>query len=292
MSNALSWTPTVGVGYLTLIMGIRSVLGPNLNDCQQRWEIRIERARALQENQHAFAVALGWYSALLKVQREVALASRSVFNAGVPLRKQIDLSFACSKIPSILALAEKQGSGLLRERATTLRAESEVGWVRRFESALGLDKSGRGDVDGFFFRACLQPIAENLQSQMSPNQNYSGNICPACAGLPQLAVLRPEGEGASRYLLCSFCLREWLFRRIVCPFCREEDKEKLPRYSAEQCDYVQVEACDSCLQYLKAVNTTVDGHAVPLIDEAAMAVLDVWAVDHGYKKMVPNLVGF
>jgi formate dehydrogenase maturation protein FdhE len=273
-------------------MGIRSALGPNLNDCQQRWGIRIERARALQENQRAFAVALGWYHALLKVQREVALASRSVFNGSVSLRKQIDLSFACSKISSILAVAEKQGSDLLRERATSLQAESEIVWVRRFESVLALDKSGQSDVDDFFFRACLQPIAENLQSQMPPDQNYSKDICPACAGLPQLVALRPEGEGANRYLLCSLCLREWLFRRIVCPFCGEEDKEKLPRYSAEQCDYVHVEACDSCGQYLKAVNMTVDGNAVPLIDEAAMAVLDVWAADHGYKKLVPNLAGF
>jgi FdhE protein len=164
--------------------------------------------------------------------------------------------------------------------------------MRLFESAIGLDKAGQNDVDEFFARACLQPIAENLQSQMPPDRNDSKSVCPACGGLPQLGVLRPEGEGASRYLLCSFCLREWLFRRIVCPFCGEEDKEKLPRYSAGQCDYVHVEACDNCLEYLKAVDMTVNGHAVPLIDEAAMAVLDVWAVEHGYKKAVPNLVGF
>lgn len=37
---------------------------------------------------------------------------------------------------------------------------------------------------------------------------------------------------------------------------------------------------------------TVDGLAVPLVDEAAFSVLDVWAGDRGYKKIVPNLLGF
>lgn len=259
---------------------------------EERWVTRIERARVLQGKQHNFAAALRLYEAILRFQREVALASNSVFNAEVPLRMQIDLSFACSKLPSALAVARAHGPDVLRERATRLQAKSEVAWIRLFESAIILGKASQSDVDDFFVRACLQPIAENLQSQLPPDRNDSKSICPACGGLPQAAVLRPEGEGASRYLLCSFCLREWLFRRIVCPFCGEDDKEKLPRYSAEQCDYVHVEACDRCLQYVKAVNLSIDGHAVPLIDEAAMAVMDVWAADHGYKKAVSNLVGF
>jgi len=271
-------------------MGIRTAI--DLNGSEQRWGRRIERARALQEKQQAFVPALRLYEATLKFQREVALSSNSGFRAEVSLRKQLDLSFACSKLPSLLALAQKQGPDTLRERATSLQRESEAVQVRLFESALGLDKPEQTDIDNFFVRACLQPIAENLQSQMPSDRNYSKNVCPACGGLPQLAVLRPEGEGASRSLLCSFCLREWLFRRILCPFCGEEDKQKLPRYSAEEYDYVHVEGCDSCMHYLKAVDMNIDGHAVALIDEAAVAVLDVWATEHGYTKVIPNLVGF
>ena len=150
----------------------------------------------------------------------------------------------------------------------------------------------KSPLDSFFARACLQPIAENLQAQLPVEANYSKNLCPACGGFAQLAVLRPEGEGASRWLLCSFCLREWLYRRIVCPWCGEEDKEKLPRYSAEECGHVSVEACDTCKKYLKAVDMTIDGHAEPLVDEAALAVLDVWATEHGYTKIIRNLIGF
>ena len=80
--------------------------------------------------------------------------------------------------------------------------------------------------------------------------------------------------------------------RVACPWCDEKDKEKLPRYSAEECDYVHVEACDTCMRYLKAIDLSRNGLAIPLVDEAALAVLDVWATDRGYKKVIRNLVGF
>jgi len=246
----------------------------------------------MQERPQAFATGLRLYEAILKFQGEVACASSSVLNADAPLRVQVDLSFACSRLPSLLTIAQKHGPDALRERATTLQHENEAARMQLFESALAAHKPEQNDIDDFFVRACLQPIAENLQRQLPADPNFTGSVCPACGGFPQLAVLRPEGEGASRYLQCSFCLREWLFRRIICPFCGEEDKEKLPRYSAEQCDYIYVESCDTCMHYLKAVDMNIDGHAEPLVDEAALAVLDMWAVERGYKKMVSNLIGF
>ena len=53
------------------------------------------------------------------------------------------------------------------------------------------------------------------------------------------------GDGGQRSLICSFCLGEWEFRRIVCPGCGEEDPAKLPVYQAEQLEHVRVDACDA-----------------------------------------------
>jgi formate dehydrogenase maturation protein FdhE len=52
-----------------------------------------------------------------------------------------------------------------------------------------------------------------------------------------------------------------------------------------------VEACDSCHSYLKTVDLTKDGHAVPVVDELATIPLDLWAADHGYQKLRTNLLG-
>jgi len=41
-------------------------------------------------------------------------------------------------------------------------------------------------------------------------------------------VLRGEGDGAKRSLVCSLCALEWPFRRLICVNCGEEDKENCP----------------------------------------------------------------
>ena len=116
-------------------------------------------------------------------------------------------------------------------------------------------------------------------------------VCPFCGEKPVAAVLRPEGDGAKRFLLCSLCFTEWEFRRLLCPNCGEEDKEKLPVYTAEEFPHVRVEACDTCKVYLKAVDLTRNGLAVPEVDELASVVLDIWASERGYTKLQTNLFG-
>ena len=117
-------------------------------------------------------------------------------------------------------------------------------------------------------------------------------VCPVCGARPQLAVLRPEGDGGKRFLMCSFCITEWEFRRVLCPVCGQEDHTKLPRYTAEGIPNVRVEACETCHSYLKSVDLTVDGHAVPLVDEVATVPLDLWAMENGFQKIRRNLMGF
>ena len=76
---------------------------------------------------------------------------------------------------------------------------------------------------------------------------------------------------------------------MLCPNCGEENHEKLPVYTTKEFPHIRVEACDSCRHYLKAIDLTVDGLAVPEVDEIASVALDLWAAENGYTKLVPNL---
>ncbi len=257
---------------------------------QRRWRDRIHRCRELQDQYPTAASVLRFYGAVLEFQREVADAYNSILDTNSPLREQVDVAFAASRMPAILAVTISSGPGSIAIKAKELQDAGEEYWRDSLKSLLM--PSELEPAVAFFARACLQPILENLQSQLPADENYSKSVCPACGGLPQAAVLRPEGDGGRRWLLCSFCLREWVYRRVICSWCGEEDKEKLPRYSAEECAHVRVEGCDTCKRYLKAVDLTISGRAVPLVDEVALAVLDVWAAEHGYIKIVPNLMGF
>lgn len=139
----------------------------------------------------------------------------------------------------------------------------------------------------FFWRVLHQPYAENDRRA----GEASGSRCPSCGSKPVAGVLRGEGDGAKRGLVCSFCALEWPYRRLICANCGEEDKDKLPIYIAEQINYVRVEACDTCHAYLKSVDLTKDGFAVPQVDEIATVALNLWAEEHDYQKIETNLLG-
>ena len=65
-----------------------------------------------------------------------------------------------------------------------------------------------------------------------------------------------------------------------------EEREQAPAL-----EHVRVDACESCRRYLKTVDRSRLGLAVPLVDEVAGAPLDIWAQEHGYTKIELNLVG-
>ena len=259
---------------------------------RKRWDIRLLRVKELADLHKPIASALRFYHLVLGLQAEISSRSRLVFNPGLPLRSQIDVNTVVSELPALLSLSAQHGPEPLREAAHQWNSSGEQKWIQAIQSALDPARPQFAGPEDFFTRACLQPVAENLQLQLSEDTYTGNNVCPMCGGLPQMAVLQPEGDAAGRRLFCSFCLRHWAFLRLICPWCREEDKEKLPRYSSEEWPAVHVEACDTCRRYLKAIDLTVDGLAVPLIDETAFSVLDVWAADRGYTKIAPNLMGF
>jgi FdhE protein len=77
----------------------------------------------------------------------------------------------------------------------------------------------------------------------------------------------------------------------LCPACGEEDVHKLAVYTAKEVSHVRVEACEACHSYIKTVDLTKDGHAVPVVDELATIPLNLWATEQGYLKLQNNFLG-
>jgi FdhE protein len=261
-------------------------------DTRVRWEGRIRRAQELIVRHSAIANALRFYEAALQFQSEIGARLTKPADHTIPLRQQIDLAAVTNAMPSILAVSLARGPDALRADAQRLKEAGEGRWRQLIEAAVVSTHALPTGSEDFFARICLQPVAENLQLQLVTDPAYNESVCPTCGGLPQLAILRSEGAARSRSLLCSFCLCEWGFRRAICPMCGEEDKVKRPNYRSEEWTYIYVEACDTCQHYLKVVDLKIDGLAVPLVDEAALAVLDVWASGLGYNKIIRNMIGF
>jgi FdhE protein len=106
-----------------------------------------------------------------------------------------------------------------------------------------------------------------------------------------VGVLRIEGDGGKRFLLCSFCGTEWEFRRIYCAYCGESREASLPVFVAEKFPQIRVEACDTCRHCIRTVDLTKDGNAIPAVDDLAAIPLALWADEYGYQRIHGNLLG-
>jgi FdhE protein len=148
-----------------------------------------------------------------------------------------------------------------------------------------------GPMQTFFWRVLRQPYAERAAARAGIATGMARSTCPFCGERPVVAALRPEGDGSKRGLICSLCFTEWEFRRLLCPNCGEEDHRKLPVYKADEFPYLRAEACDSCRHYIKAVDLSLNGLAVPEVDELAAIALDLWAAENNYVKLQPNILG-
>jgi FdhE protein len=67
--------------------------------------------------------------------------------------------------------------------------------------------------------------------------------------------------------------------------------ERLAVYVAEELPHIRVEACDSCRHYIKTIDLTRNGNAIPVVDELAAIPLSLWAEENSYMKLTTNLMG-
>lgn len=261
------------------------------------WGKRIQRSVDLAERHPGTAEVLGFYRRILDYQKtlydEIAARRAPALDIASPFREQLDVDVAAKHLPGLLSLVQRSGPSKLAQEAAKIGGASPEQRRQMLDDFLSATDGDDAEPGSLFARVLFQPLAEYLAaSPAAEPAGSSGPVCPVCEARPQVTVLHPEGHGAKRSLVCSFCLTEWEFLRILCPVCGEEDHAKLPRYAAGGGSVVRVEACDTCKYYLKGVDMTVDGLAVPLVDEIATLPLDLWAAEQGYTKISLNLMGF
>jgi FdhE protein len=258
----------------------------------ESWDDRIKRAAELAQKVAATNEILTFYEKLLRSQKEVYESLRSQRGWLPSGFLPNDLTVLREYLPGVLATVESNGPLALAEEASGL-----ISAPRSADEMLLEYWQTRSDAL-FFGKAFLQPYARWLAvSGAKPVDDEfarSENRCPFCLGKPQVSFLstsEPGSESGNRHLVCATCLSSWLFRRVVCAFCGEERPFKLGYFHTDEYGHVRIEACDTCKHYIKGVDLTRLGFAVPLVDEVATAPLDVWAVAHGYTKIELNLIG-
>jgi Uncharacterized protein involved in formate dehydrogenase formation len=114
------------------------------------------------------------------------------------------------------------------------------------------------DVDwltvSLFFRAAFHPILINYSEALSPlvkQDSWHQKSCPVCGGKSDLAFL--SKDNGARWLVCSRCDTAWLFLRLECPFCGNQEQDSLA-YLASEDEVYRLYTCGKCHCYIKAID--------------------------------------
>jgi formate dehydrogenase maturation protein FdhE len=279
---------------------------------------RIARARMLTSAHPAAAEALLFYATLAGYQKAIApddgqvrpLEARRPDGSSTFLGI-IDVDPVLDAIPGFLAWLPGAAPAGLAQGAGDLDDINRSAWERLLREYLAGGDDDPEDADPvltFVLESVLQPAAERLAVRLraagareSSSEHHgqdwatrgSGpSRCPFCGSRLVVAVLREESHGARRSLVCALCLHEWSCRRVVCAECGEQQFDVLPVYTTDRFAHVRIDACDRCHRYMKTIDMTKDGHAIPCVDDIASLALDLWARDQGYARVKRNLLGF
>jgi len=266
-----------------------------------QWDARTRRAAELASRYPFAAEGLRFYGHVAQFQKslysdaESECGTAKEFRQLGALRQELDLFVLLPRFAPFLAIVEERAPAALSQAARALRSEDTARWqqvLTAFWQAVPDPPPDLSPQEALLAWMFLQPYAEYLADHTDHFPVHATpSRCPLCGAKPQVGVLRPEGDGAKRSFICALCASEWAHRRLVCPACGEEDVHKLAVYTAQEFAHVRVEACDSCHSYIKTVDLTKDGHAVPVVDELASIPLNLWATEHNFTKIQTNLLG-
>ena len=239
------------------------------------WQQRARRARFLAEVHPASREILTFYAGLAEWQGHIPSPPGKGRRAeGAPGEGLRSLS---RFFPSLLDLVIRTGPAVLSAAAHELGTTDFDPLLREY-----WESPGNFSPRQFFARAILQPYAASFPA---------GLDCPWCSQPPQTGCLRPQGEGVALDLVCGLCLRRRGFPRTRCAGCNESSESKIANLTAPDFPHLRIQACETCHGYFLVVDLSRDPAAIPEVDELAGLPLDLWAVEHGYQKLLANLAG-
>ena len=147
---------------------------------------------------------------------------------------------------------------------------------------------GNKYLAAFVIQNTLKPFlagyAKAMLGQVS-QENWRQNFCPVCGGSPDFACL--DKENGTRWLLCERCDTSWLFQRMQCAYCGNQDQHTISYFTSDDGRY-RLYVCEMCKKYLKAIDLRHAGEETDLPLERLLTLsIDLEAREYGYGESSP-----
>jgi formate dehydrogenase maturation protein FdhE len=256
------------------------------------FETRASRAEALSREARSAREALAFAAKLFRAQGRIASAV-AARHADAPLtgRLEDDLGRVTDLLPRFLDLAQQGAPEILAEEVRARRGDDDATARARL---LVYWQGGREASEDYVSRAFLRPYVEALaRVHVPPERLHREGHCPFCAGPPIVSFRRsePDSHGANRHLACALCGGTWVFPRVRCVSCGEDDPPKLPAFQSPVHAAVRIEACETCKRYVKSIDLTLDARPIPEVDDLVSIAMDLWAIEQGFTRVEPGWAG-
>jgi FdhE protein len=113
---------------------------------------------------------------------------------------------------------------------------------------------------------------------------WTKGSCPVCGAFPTIALI--EEKITRRWLHCSRCSHDWLFSRVICPYCENEAQQGMDFFYVETRAQESAFTCDQCKRYLITLNRVSDLHDHDLdVSAISLVHLDVIMQEKGFTPM-------
>jgi FdhE protein len=286
------------------------------------WPVRIARARRLATDHASAAEVLEFYAKLAEFQERLVRSMSTRRFAASPPPDPAPQAFVAtldqpryrSLVPKLLSWLQRTAPLPLAASAQRLLDDDPTDRQRMFDAYWSWAIGGEpmhDETRAFVVEAVLQPFAESMARNREPGagsrepgaggreteEEADTGVpgvalarCPHCSGRPVVGLLREQGHGAKRALVCGLCSTEWRVPRVTCPSCGEGRFERLTAIRAHHFPNARLDTCSTCRSYLKTLDLSRDNTIVASVDDLATLPLDLWAREQGYTRLRPHLL--
>lgn len=217
----------------------------------------------------------------------------AIVNNAASLLKKIVEALTDESLPVEVRNQCQNIINLFKEKAST--PERIVKQVLE-TNTVNLKQSGMTEANHIFIIflawSALSCVLKGMKTEVRKFQQenkWAREYCPVCGQLPVMGHLVKTRRGRERELVCGCCQMKWNYKRLGCPYCRNEDQKTLKIIDPVEIPNLRIDTCEKCKSYIK-IYTGEGNEEVALADWTTIH-LDVIGKNSGFRRVGYQLWG-